>query len=120
MTDAELTVLAEQIRDETAESGNTALRVYTILKGLIDSKPNDSTAGNLKVMVENYNASTNLFPATGGSGTGGAVAKWNVFIVGTPGTLKDQFGDNQYVADGSWLIATADAPGQDETKWKII
>lgn len=41
-TDAELTTEAQVIRDETTELANTKLRVYNILKNIIDSKPNNS------------------------------------------------------------------------------
>lgn len=41
LTDAQLIVLAEQIRDEVALMGNTKVRVYNILKEIIQAKSNN-------------------------------------------------------------------------------
>lgn len=118
-TDAELTVLALEIRDEVQPSGNTRLRVYTILKNIIDSKPNQ----DLKPLVirSGYDVSvTNAFPVSGGTGPASEVYAGNIFpVIGTPGTIDLGLGPEQ-IPIGSLLLATADVPGQDPTKWRLI
>lgn len=61
-----------------------------------------------------YDASSNLFPATGGSGTAGAVLKgdaWRISVAGTLGT--------ELVAAGDFVIALVDTPGQTVASWSI-
>lgn len=62
-----------------------------------------------------YDASTNLFPSTGGSGAGGAVAKSDWWIVSVGGTLG-----GTAVTAGDWVVAKQDAPGQTAGNWSII
>lgn len=62
-----------------------------------------------------YDASTNLFPATGGSGLLGAVLKGDFWIVTTPGTLG-----GTAVTNGDLVIAIVDTPGQTASNWDII
>lgn len=45
-TDAELTTEAQVIRDETTALANTKLRVYNILKNIVDSKVNNADAAS--------------------------------------------------------------------------
>lgn len=62
----------------------------------------------------NYNASTNLFPATGGSGSAGAIKKgdiWTVSVIGTLGGVAVSLGDT--------VRAIADTPGQTAGNWAI-
>lgn len=61
-----------------------------------------------------YDASTDLFPATGGSGTAGAVLKgdqWQISVTGTLGS-----GD---VNPGDIIRALTDGPGQTEAFWYV-
>lgn len=114
-TDAELTTLAEQIRDEVAVNGNTKLRIYGILKDMIDSKPNPSASGAAMIFLGNYDASTNTFPSTGGTGSGGAVLKgntWRISVAGTPGSVS--------VEPGTLIMALVDTPGQTLANWTIL
>lgn len=46
-TDAELTIEAEVIRDETDQYGNTKERIYQMFKDIIDSKPNNSEVSTI-------------------------------------------------------------------------
>jgi hypothetical protein len=62
-----------------------------------------------------YNASTNLFPATGGSGIAGAVLKGDFWITSVAGTLG-----GVAVTPGDLIIATVDTPGQTSTNWDLI
>lgn len=61
-----------------------------------------------------WDASGNAYPTTGGTGTGGAVKKGNLWTISGLGTL----GGN-VVADGDWIRALADNPGQDDSKWAV-
>lgn len=63
----------------------------------------------------NYDASVNTFPASGGSGTAGAVAKgdiWRINVSGTLGAEAVQVGDS--------VRALQDAPGQTAANWAIM
>ena len=62
----------------------------------------------------NYDASTNLFPSTGGSGTAGAIQAGDYWVVSVAGTLG-----GQAVNIGDTVLALDDAPGQDALKWFI-
>ncbi len=107
-TDAELTAAADVIAAETAAGGNTRTRVANLLKDMIDSKPNNPVRGN-------YDASTNLFPEVGGTGSSGVVLRGNQFPVVVGGNLNGEF-----VPAGSILFALDDQPAQDASKWRII
>lgn len=61
-----------------------------------------------------YDASSNVFPSSGGSGTAGAILKgdiWTINIVGTLGGNPVQIGDT--------VRALIDAPGQTNTNWAV-
>ncbi len=62
-----------------------------------------------------HDASTNLFPATGGSGGGGAVLKGDFWFISVAGTL----GGTPVVA-GDQVIALVNAPGQTAGNWQIV
>lgn len=62
----------------------------------------------------NYNASSNTFPTTGGSGIGGAVLKgdiWTISVAGLLGSVP--------MATRQTIRATVDAPGQVLANWAI-
>lgn len=56
-----------------------------------------------------YNASSNLFPATGGSGIAGAILKADTFIITVAGAGIGEVGDE--------IIALVDTPGQTSSNW---
>lgn len=62
-----------------------------------------------------YNASTNLFPSTGGSGTSGAILKGDLWYVSVAGTLG-----GKTVNIGDSFRALVDSPGQTSTNWSIL
>lgn len=62
-----------------------------------------------------YDASTNLFPATGGSGIAGAILKGDFWICSVAGTL----GGTPVVA-GDMIIALIDTPAQTAANWDLI
>ena len=62
----------------------------------------------------NYDASTNLFPSSGGSGTSGAVLKgdlWTVSVAGTLGGIS--------VGIGDVVRALSNSPGQTSSNWVV-
>jgi hypothetical protein len=62
-----------------------------------------------------YDASTNAFPSTGGSGIAGVLLKGDFWFATVAGTL-----DGIAVKVGDMIIANADAPAQVSTSWDII
>ena len=62
-----------------------------------------------------YNASVNTFPASGGSGTAGAIMKGDLWYISVAGTLG-----GQSVAIGSTVRALVDTPGQTAANWDIL
>ncbi len=62
----------------------------------------------------NYDASTNSFPTTGGSGTSGAILKSDIWFISVAGTLG-----TKSVKQGDTIRARVNAPGQTEANWAI-
>ena len=63
----------------------------------------------------NYNASTNLYPAAGGSGAAGAILKGDIWTISVGGTLG-----GTAVDPGQLLRALVDAPGQTSASWAVM
>jgi hypothetical protein len=63
----------------------------------------------------NYNASSNLFPSTGGSGLSGAVLKGDLWYISVTGTLG-----GVSVPVGASVRALVDNPAQTSTNWSIL
>jgi len=63
----------------------------------------------------NYDASGNVFPSTGGSGSGGAILKGDLWLISVAGTLG-----GVSVAIGDTIRALTDTPGQTAGNWAII
>jgi len=142
LTDDQLITEATVIQAETALGANTANRVGTMFIDSINSKinidvidPNTSlgtsdavipTQNAVKAYADllvagllrdqgNYNASSNLFPSTGGSGTGGAVMQGDLWYINVAGTLG-----GTSVLVGYSIRALVDTPGQTSTNWAIL
>lgn len=62
-----------------------------------------------------YNASSNMFPVTGGSGPAGAIRKGDEFDISVAGTLGSEF-----CPAGTTIRARQDTPGQTLTNWRIF
>lgn len=62
----------------------------------------------------NYNASGNVFPSSGGSGTAGAILKGDLWFISVGGTLGGVL-----VAAGDQVRALVDTPGQTAGNWAI-
>jgi len=62
-----------------------------------------------------YDASGGTYPTTGGTGSGGAVMKGNMWIISVAGTLG---GESIQVGDS--IIANIDTPGQTASNWNHL
>lgn len=62
-----------------------------------------------------YNAITNTYPTTGGSGTSGAVIKGDIWTVSVAGTLG-----GKSVTIGDTVRALSDSPAQITANWSIL
>lgn len=62
----------------------------------------------------NYNASGNVFPSSGGSGSAGAVLKGDLWTISVAGTLG-----GHAVTAGDVVRALVDSPGQTDGNWAI-
>jgi len=62
----------------------------------------------------NYDASSNLFPSTGGSGSSGAIVKGDLWTISVAGTLG-----GSSVTPGDVIRALTDTPGQTASNWAI-
>lgn len=62
-----------------------------------------------------YNASGNVFPSSGGSGSAGAILKGDLWFISGAGTLG-----GVAVAIGDQLRALVDSPGQTASNWAIM
>jgi hypothetical protein len=63
----------------------------------------------------NYDASVNTFPASGGSGTAGAILKWDSWFINVAGTLG-----GAPVVSGDNLRALVDTPWQTASNWSVL
>lgn len=63
----------------------------------------------------NYDASVNTFPATGGSGSSGAIKKGDLWYISNTGTLGAIT-----VVPGDTIRALLDTPGQTANKWSVM
>jgi hypothetical protein len=63
----------------------------------------------------NYDASGNTFPASGGSGTAGAIKKGDLWYISVAGTLG-----SAAVGVGDTVRALADTPGQTAGNWAVM
>lgn len=94
--------------NEVSQDPTTALGIVTkqyvdgIVAGLLDDRGS-------------YDASVNLFPSSGGSGTAGAILKGDIWYISVGGTLG-----GSAVTIGDSVRALADAPGQTATNWSIL
>lgn len=62
-----------------------------------------------------FDASVNAYPSSGGSGTGGAILKGDMWVVSVAGVI-----DGHAIHAGDSLIANDDTPGQTTAKWNTV
>lgn len=94
--------LAANSDSNIATQKATKTYVDTMVSGLLDYRGG-------------YDASSNVYPSTGGSGTAGAVLKGDMWIVSVAGTLG-----GSAVQIGDSVIANVDTPGQTAGNWNIL
>jgi len=82
-------------------------------KTYVDAEISNAVAGLLDDRG-NYDASSNLFPSTGGSGSSGTILKGDLWTVSVAGTL----GGNS-VTVGDVIRALVDTPGQTSSNWVV-
>lgn len=75
----------------------------------------DSAVAGLLDYRGAYDASGNSYPATGGSGTAGAILKGDMYIVSVGGVLN-----SKTIHIGDYIIALVDAPGQTNGNWDTL
>jgi hypothetical protein len=63
----------------------------------------------------NYDASSNAYPSSGGSGNSGAILKGDIWTISVPGT----FPTGQVVEIGDTVRALIDSPGNTQANWSI-
>lgn len=99
------TTTTQSSSDSSTKIATTAFTQAAILDASISS---DHARGL-------YDASTNLFPSTDGSGTLGAIRKGDFWTASVGGTLG-----GETVAPQSFIYALVNAPGQTGSNWQII
>jgi hypothetical protein len=107
---------ASKITNTTID-GLTAVNVQDALEQL-NTKIQDALAGVIDggaSFRDSYDASSNLFPSTGGSGDAGAILSGDFWLVIVGGTLGSKF-----IPAGNLLFAIANNPGQTESNWTAV
>lgn len=94
-------------------TSNTLYPTQNAVKVYTDTAISSATVGLLDDRG-NYDASVNTYPATGGSGTAGAVLKGDLWTISVAGTL----GGNAVTA-GDVVRALIDTPAQIAANWAI-
>ena len=113
-----LFLLTEPVRPFTSANIETEIAAgkwvdFTIEESKVQALIANAVTG-LYDLRGTYNASSNLFPAAGGSGNAGAILKGDIWIISVPGTL----GGTPVVVD-QHVLALVDAPGQTASNWQI-
>jgi hypothetical protein len=89
---------------------NPVLQTDATTKGYVDS-----IVLNLLDYIGGYDASTNVYPSTGGSGTSGAIRKGNLWVISVAGVLS-----GNAIQIGDSIIANIDNPGQIGGNWNTL
>jgi hypothetical protein len=97
---------------ENATLDNSITRYPTnhLVKEYVDG----SVAGLLNLRG-GWDASSNTYPSTGGSGTAGAIMKGDLWIISVQGTLN-----GEVATVGSQVFALVNTPGQTNGNWEVI
>lgn len=99
------TTATQSAGDNTTKIATTAFVTTAVANGTI----------GLLDYRGSYDASSNLFPATGGSGIAGAILQGDFWICSVGGTLG-----STAVTPGDLIISIVDTPGQTSTNWDLI
>lgn len=125
----------EQLNAEAATSAANAAASAAVVQSVVEEKvaegvyahlvaadPHgdreyaDSLLTSLWTDVGNFDASGGAYPATGGSGAGGAIKAQDVWMISVAGTLPAAVA----VEEGDVLRALVDSPGQTEGNWAVL
>lgn len=87
----------------------------TTANGVVNKAYADGLVVGLLDDRGSHNASTNLFPSTGGSGTSGAILKGDLWYISAAGILG-----GQAVNIGDSVRALVDTPGTTSSNWDIL
>lgn len=113
--------------DKEDALGFTAENVANKENSVLDASTSKYPTNNLvKTYVDNavanvlnyrgaYDASGDVYPSTGGSGTAGAIMKGDMWVISGNGTLG---GVDIYIGDS--IIAKVNTPGQTSTNWDAL
>ncbi len=74
-----------------------------------------TSTGSITYFIGGWDASGGTYPATGGTGAAGAIAKGNLWYITVAGTLPT----GQVVEIGDTILALIDNPGQTQGNWLI-
>lgn len=96
-----------------AGNSDTNVSSQKAVKTYVDTSISAATVGLLDDRG-NYDASVNTFPASGGSGTAGAVLKGDLWTISVAGTLG-----GSAVTAGDVVRALVDTPAQTASNWAI-
>ena len=110
---ASLGFTAENVSNKATTFGTINDTLYPSVKAVNDAITTAVTG--LLDYRGSYDASTNLYPATGGSGIAGVVAKGDFWIVSVGGTLG-----SKTIHIGDYIIALTDVPAQTDANWDTI
>lgn len=108
--DAQYEVLTNKSTDTALGSSNTLYPTQNAVKTYADSL----VVGLLDYRGA-YDASGNTFPASGGSGTAGAILKGDTWVISVAGTLG-----GSAIQIGDTIIANVDTPGQTDGNWNKL
>lgn len=97
--------------DIIADAGSTTK--YPSVKKMKDYA--DSLVVGLLDYRGGYDASSNVFPSTGGSGSAGAVLKGDMWVISVAGTLG-----GKAIHAGDSIIAKIDNPAQATANWNTV
>lgn len=87
----------------------------TTTQGIVTKNYADNLVVGLLNDRGSWDASTNLFPTTGGSGTAGAIRKGDMWFVSVGGILA-----GKTVTSGDSFRALANTPGQTAGNWSVL
>lgn len=105
----------ETITGNKTFTGSVSVPIPTVSTHAVTKAYADGLIVGLLNDRGSYNASTNLFPTTGGSGTSGAILKGDIWFVSVAGTLG-----GKAVSVGDSFRALVNTPGQTSGNWSLL
>ena len=105
--------LANKSTSTSLGTSDTLYPSQKAVKTYVDNSINSAVVGLLDDRG-NYDASGNVYPSTGGSGTAGAILKGDLWTISVAGTLG-----GVAVTAGDVVRALVDSPGSTSSNWAI-